>query len=78
MYPRRKPRELEEECPNCFGCGHICDVCEFPINACRCVEAKFGGLDCEAMRVCEDCKGVGRLQPEPEGVFPQVTAHELN
>lgn len=55
----RKRRLEREECDNCWGCGHVCLVCLFPINACLC------RLDTEEMQPCEDCGATGYLEPDP-------------
>lgn len=55
----RKRRLDESVCENCFGCGHICTRCKYPVNGCFC-----DGLDTEEMRLCNKCKGTGVIPPD--------------
>jgi hypothetical protein len=51
------------ECEACFGCGHLCTRCEYPVNACLC-EYRFG-LDTEEMEQCKACGGTGDAAQAP-------------
>ena len=55
----RKVRLNAEECFDCFGCGHLCTLCEFPVNACDC------DLDLEGIIPCSKCGATGVLLPDP-------------
>jgi hypothetical protein len=71
--PRRKRREVAQECPNCFGCGHICTACDNPINGCFCDD--LDNLDTECITQCEDCGATGVLQPDPPKFTQKGVGH---
>jgi hypothetical protein len=63
-----RPRRIKpgDECEGCFGCGHVCTACGFPVNACIDLEDCLE-LDTEKIETCPQCAGTGRCPETPPG-----------
>lgn len=61
MERREKKPKPGDECDECFGSGHICARCGFPVNAC--IEGRLcDDLDTEEMFPCAECGATGVVQ----------------